>query len=268
MYEMDNWSPRLEMDSGASGGETGVETTPDAGVQNDSVPAQSEEKTGVNETAAAEPNNFEKAFAKRLSAKQAEWEAQKAEELKGYQDQLKDFDAYKRAATYLQKSADVPDILSLNEQIELLELQERAEQENVPVGVLKRITELEAKELELNEWKKTQEEQSTYASFRQELEKFATENAANADELHQFMFDNQIVKPDIALKAMQATELATRLATAKEDAIKEYLESKKAPRTEGAPGLAATQGVDTSKMSWAEIDRIAAERVRAANNPT
>lgn len=255
----------LQLFSEDGGADPGVDAAPAAEVTTgDPAPTpQAEASTEGTEPQNEPQNNFEKAFAKRLSAKQAEWETQKAEELRSYQDQLKDFTHYKKAAEYLQKSADISDIMSLTEQIELVELQERAEREQVPVSVIKRIDQLEAKEQEFNKW----QEQQTFHSFRSSLEKFASDKGADPDELHQYMYDNQIVNPDIAHRALRAEQLEQKLTTAKEDAIKEYLGSKKAPRVEGS-GAAMSQQPDTSKMSWDQIDRLAAERLRAAKNPT
>lgn len=239
--------------------QTGGEVTPSDTTVTDT-------STG-EETNADAQNNFEKAFAKRLSAKQSEWEAQKNAEIQTYQEKLKDFDHYKRAADYLQKSADLPDLLSLSEQIELVELQDRAERENVPVDVLKRITQLEAKEQQWDAFQQKQAIEQEIKGFRTTLEAFAAEKGANPDELHNFMFHHQIANHDLAYKAMRAEQLEAQLGKQKEDVIKEYLDSKKAPRVEGS-GVAMTQGVDTSKMSWDELDRHAAARLRAANNPT
>lgn len=248
------------VDSGlAAEAQTGEEVTP-----SDTTPT---DDTGTGETTPDAQNNFEKAFAKRLAAKQSEWETQKNAELQQYQEKLKDFDHYKRAADYLQKSADLPDLLSLSEQIELVELQDRAERENVPVDVLRRITQLEAKEQEWDAFQQKQAEMQHFQGFRSNLEKFAAEKGADPNELHNFMYHHQISNPDLAYNAMRAEKLEAQLGKQKEDVIKEYLDSKKAPRVEGS-GVAMSQGADTSKMSWDELDRHAAARLRAANNPT
>lgn len=262
---------QLFADDGGDVG-AGVESASAAGMQSDSgsieSPSQSE-PTGVNgaqsaSDAAAGQNNFEKAFAKRLAAKQAEWEKERGE----YQTQLKDVGAYRKATEYLQRSAGINDLTALQEQIELLELQERAQRENVPVEVLKRIDELEKGNKELGTWKEQREKQEQYQTFQQNLQSFAAEKGTDAKELHKFMYENRISNFDVAHRAMRAEELEAELTASKSGTIKEYLASKKAPKAEGASGAAAMKSVDTAKMSWDEIDKVAASRLRAAKNPT
>ncbi|MNY27110.1 hypothetical protein D3C86_1610010 [compost metagenome] len=69
---------------------------------------------------------------------------------------------------------------------------------------------------------------------------------------------------NLAYKAMRADELEQQLSTAKENAVKEYLQSKNAPRVEGSgtPGIVHE---DTSKLSFSEITKRAAARINAAN---
>lgn len=246
--------------------ETGVDSVPAAEEQETQETEVTESESGADEEVAAEPekqNNFEKAFAKRLSAEREKWEVDKQAELQKVQDQFKDYDVSKKAMEYLMKSNGINDAMSLKEQIELAELNERAENENVSPEVLKRIDELEAKSAKLDALEAEKEQTSQYQTFRTELDKFAKEHEVEPDQLHQFMFENQIGKMDVALRAMKSEENETKLKTAKEDAIKEYLESKKAPRVEGS-GTAGAIEQDTSKMGWGDITRAAAERVRAS----
>lgn len=238
-------------------GNPGVEEASAAVEQTTEVP---EPVTGVEETAAAEqkePNNFEKAFAKRLAAERSKWENEANEKFKGYED-------YKYVAEYLQQANNGADLLSIKEQIELERLQQRAEQANVPPEVLKRIDELEAKAAKAEEYEKQQAEQTELQKFRSSLETFAKEKGANADELHQFMYENSIANPEVAYKAMRAEQLEKELAAAKENAVKEYLESKRTPRVEGngTPGIVHE---DPSKMGWGDIRSRALARIQASN---
>lgn len=250
---------------GDIGDQSGVDSTPAAEVQ---TSEGTESTTGDNQ-AAAEPgkqNNFEKAFAKRLSEAQSKWEADKQAEIAKLQEQYKDYDTHKELSSYLQQINGL-DAMTLKERIELEKLQDRAEKENVPPEVLKRIDMLEAKAAKADALEQQQQQSQQYQEFRTNLEKFASEKSANADELHKYMFDNHISSMDVAYKAMRADQLEQQLATAKEDSIKEYLASKKGPRVEGSTGAAGTQTVDTSKMSWKDLDRHALARLEAAKTP-
>lgn len=246
-------------EEGAIGAESGVENVSAAETQTSEVTA---DQSGVDTQAAAEPekqNNFEKAFAKRLADAQTKWEAENSEK-------YKDYDTLKKTTEYFQQRHGYNDLMTMKEDIELAELQERAEKENVSPETLKRIDELEAKAAKGEALEQQQQQAQHYQEFRTNLEAFAKEKSANADELHQYMYDNQLNSMDVAYKAMRADQLEQQLTTAKEDSIKEYLASKQAPRVEGSTGAAGTQSVDTSKMSWKDLDRHAAARLEAAKN--
>lgn len=248
-------------EEGAIGAESGVEAVPAAEEQ--ATPQVETSEPGVNEEVAAEPerqNNFEKAFAKRLAAKEAEWEAKNAEK-------YKDYDALKKTADFFQQRHGFNDLMSMKEEIEMAELQQKAEANNISPEMQKRLESLEEKAAKADVLEQQQQQTAQYQEFRSSLEKFAAEKNANADELHKYMFDNQIGSMDVAYKAMRADQLEQQLATAKEDSIKEYLASKQAPKVEGSIGAAGTQSVDTSKMSWKELDKHAAARLEAAKTP-
>lgn len=239
------------------GTDPGVEVAPAAEVQPEpEVPAE----TGVESEAAAEPkqSNFEKAFAKRLAEAQAKWEAE-------YAEKYKDYETYRKATEYLQKQSGINDIMTLKEQIELAELNERADRENVPPEVLKRIDELEAKAARAEALEKQQAEAQQYQEFRADLDKFAAEKGVNGDELYNFMVENNIGNKEVAYKALRAEQLEQQLETAKKDAVREYLASKQAPKAEGA-GSAGVVNVDTSKMSWQELQAHTVAKLNAMNN--
>ena len=233
---------------------SGVEVAPAAEVQSEVASA---DQPGVETQAAAEPekqNNFEKAFAKRLSAEREKWEQEVNQKYQGHED-------YKFVADYLQQANGL-DLMTLKERIELERLQARAEEQNVPPEVLKRIDELEAKASKAEMYEQHQQQLQHYQEFRSNLEKFASEKGANADELHAFMYEKGIANMEVAYKAMRADELEQKLQTAEKDAINKYLDSKKAPKAEGSGAPGITTFKPTGNLDAAS--ERALERFRAA----
>lgn len=213
-------------DMGAT--DSGVESAPAAEVHDSP-------ETGVDTQAAAEPkeNNFEKAFAKRLAAKEAEWQT-KIQELEG---KYKDYDDVKSVADYFRELNQAPDVLSLKERIEMERLQQRADQENVPVEVLKRLQELEVKAAKADELERTrnddlqrqqqeQETQKAYQEFRGKLDEFAKEKNVESDKLYAYMQENQIGNVEAAFRAMQYDDLQVKLAEAEKNGMKKLLQAK------------------------------------------
>lgn len=245
----------------------GVEVVPAAEEHvQDQVEPSSE--SGEESEVAAEPakeNNFEKAFAKRLAAKEAEMEAK-------YAEKYKDYDVLQKATAHLQRTTGISDLMTLKEELELADLQERAETQNLDVDTLKRIEQLEQKAAKGDALEARIQQEEQMKQFETTLQSFCDGKeidgkSVDYKELWNYMFENEIQKPDIAFKAMKADLLESKLATAKEDSIRDYLASKQAPRFEGNNGAAGSQAVDTSKMSWKEIERHAAGRLEAARNP-
>jgi hypothetical protein len=250
--------------------ETGVEDVPAAEVHEEVVESS---ETGVEPTVAAEPekqNNFEKAFAKRLAAEREKWQKEVSEK-------YGDYDTHKELSTYLQEVNGL-DALSLKERIELDRLQARAEKENVPPEVLKRIDDLEAKSARLEEIEKQQQTEQLNNLFWKAADDFVKDKGFTKEELNQLLVDNRMTvdptdpedverKFNMAYKAMKADQLEKELASAKETAVKEYLQSKTAPRVEGsgAPGVVQE---DTSKLSWKELEARMVARIQAANQST
>lgn len=210
--------------------DTGVDTASAAEVQ----PNASE--PGVETQAAADPekqNNFEKAFAKRLAEKESEWKGQ----LEAERAKYKDYDQYKEVAEYFREVNQAQDIMSLRERIEMERLQHQAEEQNLPVEVLKRLNELEAKAAEGEKIKAQQEEetrlrseqeqqQQVFKEFRTGLETFAKDKGVDADSLHQFMYDNQIGNMDAAFKAFKYDELQQQVEKAEKEGVKKFLSAK------------------------------------------
>ncbi|XEC97046.1 hypothetical protein AB6A23_11175 [Paenibacillus tarimensis] len=236
-----------------------------------SVVAEVNEPSGDGNAPVPNPDDVTKqeSFAKRLkestekalAEERAKWEAEQAEK-------FKDFDHYKKATEYLQKTSGISDLLTLKEQIELAELQERAEEQNVPPEVLKRIDQLEAKaakgeelEAKLNQEKEWQEFETSLKTFCEGKE--IDGKPVDHMELWKYMHENETSKPEVAFKAMKADILESKLETAKTDAINEYLKSKQGTKTEGSQGAAATPATKPAG-SWKEAERRAMERIRAS----
>lgn len=233
----------------------GVEVAPAAEVQETEVPA---DQPGVETEAVAEPDkqsNFEKAFAKRLAAKEAEWEAKNAEK-------YKDYDTHKELSEYLQQANNL-DAMSLKERIELERLQERADKENVSPETIKRIDQLEAKAAKAEEYEKLQEQQQFYQKFRTDLDKFAESKGIKADDLEQYMVEQQVNNMDIAYRAMKFEDTQGEKERIEKEAVQKYLESKKAPKAEGSGS--AGYVAPSAPKTMAEARQNALEMLRAAN---
>lgn len=252
----------LQLFSDEMGADPGVESAPAAEVQ---------EQSGVDTQAAAEPkdNNFEKAFAKRLSAKEAEWQA-KYQELEG---KYKDYDDLKSVADYFRELNQAPDVLTLKEKIEMQRLTERAEQEQVPVEVLKRLQELEAKAAKGEELERKQQEEAqrrqqeeehnkAYQEFRGKLDEFAKSKETDADKLYEYMVENQIGNMEAAFKAMRHDELEAKLAEAEKAGMNKLLKAKSSIPTVPSSNQSATK-VTAPPKSFAEARQRAMQRMSA-----
>lgn len=192
---------------------------------------------------------------KTLAEERKKWEAENSEK-------YKDHDVAKKSLEYMMRTNKIDDPMTLKEKIELAELEEKADQENLTVEELQRRQELD----DLKAWKKQTEEKEQqgeqYKTFRTTIEEFAKENEADADALEKYMYDEQIGSPKAALNAMKAEEYKQKLEEKEADVIKRYVESKKAPKAEGA-GAAGTV-IETPK-TWEDSRSAALSRIRAAN---
>lgn len=250
--------------------ETGVEDAPAAEVQEEAVEPS---EAGVETEVVAEPekpNNFEKAFAKRLAAEREKWQKEVSEK-------YGDYDTHKELSSYLQEINGL-DALSLKERIELERLQARAEKENVPPEVLKRIDDLEKQAEKGRQLEEQQQKEQIKNLYWKAADEFVKDKGFAKEELNQFLLDNGLTvdptdsadierKFNMAYKAMKADQLEKELASAKETAVKEYLQSKTAPRVEGSGSPGVVQE-DTSKMSWKELEARMVARIQAANQST
>lgn len=219
------------MNEAAEIGSPGVESVSAAETQDTAVTGTSieggttlEKISGVEDQAAAEPNNFEKAFAKRLSAERAKWEQETS-------TKFQDYDVAKKSLEFMMRSNGINDPMALNEQIELAELEEKAANQNLTVEELQRRQELE----ELKAWKQQVTEQQQQQQQQQEFEtglksfcegKMLGDKPLNHSELWQYMYEQEIGKPEAAYKAMKADILEKQLENAEKEGVKKFLAAK------------------------------------------
>jgi hypothetical protein len=261
--------PLYEVEGEIGAASVSVETPVDTG---------STETASVQDTAevTTETKESESSFAKRLR-EHSEKEVKAAREAweKETGEKYKDYDTLKDTAEFFRERHGYNDLLSMKEEIELVKLQTKAAENNISPEMQKRLETLEAKAAKGEELEQQQQETERVSTYFKSLESFTKDKGVDPQALNQFMIDNELqYNPnnmeksfDIALKAFKADEAVTKLATAKEDAVKEYLASKKGPRVEGAPGTASVQTVDTRKMSWDQVDKHALERIKAMQTP-
>ncbi|MFE1630383.1 MFS transporter [Brevibacillus reuszeri] len=207
-----------------------------------------------------------KAFAKRLSERtekavaeeRAKWEAEQA----GYRQEL---DRYKTLSQQMMQYSGHSDLDSLQQAIQQELLQAQAAQHQVPIEVMQRLNDLEqraerAAELE-HKWQSHQALNTFYSDLGQFME---GKEDVTQESMIDFMLQTGLSNFDVAYKALRADQLEQKLATAEQDAVKKYLESKKAPKVEGAgsaPGLVAEQHAKT----WEEARERALARLRSIN---
>lgn len=211
-------------------------------------------ETGESTEVVSDPK-VETAFAKRLATEREKIRAELSE-------QYKDYDTHKQVSEYFREVNNYDDVLSLKEQIEMERLQTRAEQSQVPPEVQKRLEELESKAAKADEMEAQQKQNDWYKGFRGELGTFAKEKGIEVDDLEKFMIDNKVGNMDIAYKAMKFQDVESAKTEIEKDAVKKYLESKKAPKTEGTSSPAYVR--PESPKSWAEARERAAEQMRSA----
>jgi hypothetical protein len=208
---------------------TGVEDAPAAGEQPEASEG-SANQTGVDEQAAAEPekqNNFEKAFAKRLAAERSKWESELS-------DKLKDYEAHRRVSEFFQQYNGM-DLNALMERIELEQLKQQAEQQQVPVEVMRRIQELEQKAALAEQLAQQHAQAQWEKTYRDGLAAYVQgKEDADPDAITKFLVDNGIsVDPndmnkafDLAYKAIQFEKLQQQLASAEKDGMKKLIGAK------------------------------------------
>jgi hypothetical protein len=200
---------------------------------------------------------------KALAEERAKWEKETSEK-------YKDYDTYRKATEYLQKTSGIDDVMTLKEQIELQELNERAEQQNVPPDVLKRIDELEQKAARGDELEAKQQQEQVNNLFWKAAEQFVEGKDVSKEELNKYMIENDIFvdpmnselaqrKFDMAYKAMQYDVMQKKLESAEKDGMNKLLSSKGSIPT--IPGKTAQgQVVSDRPKTFAEARARAMQR--------
>ena len=158
------------------------------------------------------------------------------------------------------KQAGYNDLDSMMQAIEQQDLLQRAEKFGVTPEIQQKLEALEQKAQRAEELEYQREQQELSQRFTQALGQFAQEKGADAVALEQFMVEHNV----LILKWLTTPcKLEEQLTSAKETAIQEYLQSKKAPKVEGsgATGLYLMNLRRTFK--W--LAKRALQRLRLAN---
>ena len=175
------------------------------------------------------------AFAKRL---QERTQAALMEERQRWEQEVSErygnYDTYDRAMNFFMKQAGYNDLDSMMQAIEQQDLLQRAEKFGVTPEIQQKLEALEQKAQRAEELEYQREQQELSQRFTQALGQFAQEKGADAVALEQFMVEHNVPNFEVAYNAMRTRQLEEQLTSAKETAIQEYLQSKKAPKVEGS----------------------------------
>ncbi|WP_199926380.1 MFS transporter [Brevibacillus brevis] len=207
-----------------------------------------------------------RAFAKRLAERtekavaeeRAKWQAEQAP----YHQELQ---RYKTLSEQMMQFSGHSDLDSLQQALQQELLQAQAAQHQVPVEVMQRLNELERRAERADELEHKWQSQQALNTFYSDLDQFMQgKEDVTTESMIDYMVQTGLSNFDVAYKALRADLLEQKLATAQQDAVKQYLESKKAPLVEGAgsaPGVVA----DAPPKTWAESQQRALARLRAMN---
>ncbi|AFU12941.1 hypothetical protein MC28_1519 [Bacillus thuringiensis MC28] len=204
------------------------------------------------------------AFAKRL---QERTQAALVEERQRWEQETSErygnYDTYDRAMNFFMKQAGYNDLDSMMQAIEQQDLLQRAEKFGVTPEIQQKLENLEAKAQRAEELEYQREQQQLAQRFTQALGQFAQEKETDAAALEQFMVEHNVPNFEVAYNAMRAEQLEEQLTSAKETAIQEYLQSKKAPRVEGSGATGIVSDEPTTDFKVAR--ERALQRLQAAN---
>ena len=223
------------------GGEVVTETVPPSDLGGELTPSQGTgeitEPTGQIETPPGQqleggensegqpPEGIEQsqAFAKRLHERT---QAALMEERGRWEQEVSErYGNYDRAMNFFMKQAGYNDLDSMMQAIE-----QKAQR---------------AEELEYQ-----REQQQLSQRFTQALGQFAQEKGADAEALEQFMVEQNVPNFEVAYNAMRAQQLEEQLTSAKETAIQEYLQSKKAPKVAGSGATRIVSDEPQRTFKW------------------
>ncbi|WP_420973746.1 MFS transporter [Bacillus thuringiensis] len=250
----------------------GGELTPPQGTGEITEPTGQIETTpgqqleGVENPEGQPPEGVEQsqAFAKRLQERtqaalmeeRERWEQEASERYGNY-------DTYDRAMNFFMKQAGYNDLDSMMQAIEQQDLLQRAEKFGVTPEIQQKLEALEQKAQRAEELEYQREQQELSQRFTQALGQFAQEKGADAAALEQFMVEHNVPNFEVAYNAMRTQQLEEQLTSAKETAIQEYLQSKKAPKVEGSGATGVVSDEPTTDFQVAR--ERALQRLRSAN---
>ncbi|HDW3056246.1 TPA: MFS transporter [Bacillus cereus] len=204
------------------------------------------------------------AFAKRLRERT---QAALMEERQRWEQEVSErygnYDTYDRAMNFFMKQAGYNDLDSMMQAIEQQDLLQRAEKFGVTPEIQQKLESLEAKAQRAEELEYQREQQQLSQRFTQALGQFAQEKGADAAALEQFMVEHNVPNFEVAYNAMRTQQLEEQLTSAKETAIQEYLQSKKAPKVEGSGATGVVSDEPTTDFQVAR--ERALQRLRSAN---
>lgn len=204
-----------------------------------------------------------KSFAKRLEERT---QAKLAEERQKWEEEVNqkygNYDQYQQTMDYVMQKSGYNSFEDFQSALEEAQLAERAEQMGVTPEYQQRLEELETRAKRADELEQQQTQERVYKEFKSALTDFSKEKGLEPDELESFMVENQIPNFEMAYRALRYEQMESDLKNAKDVAVKEYLESKKAPKVEGA----GTAGLikDEPPKNFADSRQRALERLRAA----
>ncbi|CCW03583.1 hypothetical protein [Bacillus sp. GeD10] len=251
-------SPRVESGDVIPPQDTGEVATPS--------PEQIEQSPIENNPEGQPPEGVEQsqAFAKRL---QERTQAALMEERGRWEQEISErygnYDTYDRAMNFFMKQAGYNDLDSMMQAIEQQDLLQRAEKFGVTPEIQQKLESLEAKAQRAEELEYQREQQQLSQRFTQALGQFAQEKGADAAALEQFMVEHNVPNFEVAYNAMRTQQLEEQLTSAKETAIQEYLQSKKAPKVEGSGATGLVSDEPTTDFQVAR--ERALQRLRSAN---
>jgi hypothetical protein len=164
---------------------------------------------------------------------------------------------------YVMKASGYNSFEEFQAALEEAQLTERAEQMGVTPEYQQRLEELEQRAQRADELEQQQEQEQTMQEFRSALADFSKDKGIDPSEMENFMMEHQIPSFDMAYRAMRYEQMESDLKNAKDVAVKEYLESKKAPKVEGSgtPGIIK----DTPPKNFAEARQRALARLNSAD---
>jgi hypothetical protein len=205
-----------------------------------------------------------KAFAKRLEERtqaklaeeRAKWEQETSERYGNY-------DQYQQTLDYVMKASGYNSFEEFQTALEEAQLAERAEQNGVSTEYQQRLEQLEQRASRADELEQQHEQEQIMQQFHSALSEFSKEKGVDPNDLEQFMVENQIPNFEMAYRALRYEQMESDLKNAKDVAVKEYLESKKAPKVEGGgtPGIVK----DTPPKNFAEARQRALARLNEAD---